>query len=274
MSDHPHMTGTRRSFLLGAAMSAAYPMLARAATAPAASKARALPLTDIRLLPSPFLDAVNANLAYLLSLDPERLLHNFRKFAGLAPTTQPYGGWEADTIAGHTLGHYLSALALMHAQTGNETTRTRARYIVGQLGVVQAKQGDGYVAGLLRKRPDGTIVDGKEIFPEIARGDIRVREFDLNGAWSPFYNLHKLFAGLLDVTRCAVATRTHSPSRRALPVTSSARLHRSTMRRCRRCSIASTAASTKVSPSFPRARTSPAGSHSRSASITDACSIR
>ena len=64
---------------------------------------------------------------------------------------------------------------------------------------MQAKQGDGYVAGFTRKRKDGSIVDGKEIFAEIVKGDIRSAGFDLNGCWVPFYNWHKLFAGLMHV---------------------------------------------------------------------------
>lgn len=161
--------------------------------------AKALPLSDVRLLPGPFADAVEANRKYLLSLEADRLLHNFRKFAGLTPKGEPYGGWEADTIAGHSLGHYLSALALIHAQTGDSEAKRRAEYIVAELAEVQAKQGDGYVAGFTRKRKDGTIVDGKEIFPEIMRGEIRSAGFDLNGCWVPLYNWHKLYAGLFDV---------------------------------------------------------------------------
>ena len=162
-------------------------------------KAQSLPLADVRLLPSPFADAVEANRKYLLQLEPDRLLHNFRKFAGLEPKGEAYGGWEADTIAGHSLGHYLSALALIHAQTGDSEARRRAEYIVAELAAVQEKQGDGYVAAFTRKRKDGTIVDGKEIFPEIMRGEIRSAGFDLNGCWVPLYNWHKLFAGLFDV---------------------------------------------------------------------------
>src|SRR4051794_24266469 len=71
------------------------------------------PLEAVRLKASPFLDAVNANLGYLHRLEPDRLLHNFRVHAGLKPKGDVYGGWEADTIAGHSLGHYLTAVALM-----------------------------------------------------------------------------------------------------------------------------------------------------------------
>src|SRR3546814_13510813 len=69
----------------------------------------------------------------LLSLDPDRLLHNFREGAGLTPRAPVYGGWEARGIAGHSLGHYLSACALMHAQTGDAAVRDRITHIVAEL---------------------------------------------------------------------------------------------------------------------------------------------
>ncbi|UDF05255.1 glycoside hydrolase family 127 protein [Asticcacaulis sp. AND118] len=167
------------------------------ATAPVTG-VTSLPLSDVRLLPSPFKTAVDVNETYLLSVDPDRLLHNFRKFAGLKPKAEMYGGWERDTIAGHSLGHYLSAISLMHAQTGNPVLKARAAYIIDELALIQGAHGDGYVAGFTRKRKDGTVVDGKEIFPEIMRGDIRSAGFDLNGCWVPLYNWHKLYGGLFD----------------------------------------------------------------------------
>ncbi|MCB8835230.1 glycoside hydrolase family 127 protein, partial [Escherichia coli] len=115
------------------------------------------------------------------------------------PKADIYGGWESDTIAGHTLGHYLSALVLTWQQTGDAEMRRRADYIVDELALCQAKRGTGYVGALGRKRTDGTIVDGEEIFGEVMKGDIRSGGFDLNGSWSPLYTVHKVFAGLLDV---------------------------------------------------------------------------
>ncbi len=127
------------------------------------------------------------------------MLHNFRKYAGLEPRAAIYGGWENDTLAGHTLGHYMSALVLIHAQTGDLECRRRADYIVDELVIVQEKRGTGYVGALGRRRKDNTIIDGEEIFSEVMRGHIESSGFDLNGAWSPLYTVHKLLAGLLDV---------------------------------------------------------------------------
>ena len=162
-------------------------------------KARPLPLGAVRLKPSDFATAVEVNRNYLHRLDPDRLLHNFRAYAGMEPKAPIYGGWESDTIAGHTLGHYMTALVLTWQQTGDAEMRRRADYIVDELAATQAARGNGYFGGLGRKRKDGTIVDGVEIFDEIKKGDIRSGGFDLNGSWAPFYTIHKLFAGLLDI---------------------------------------------------------------------------
>ncbi len=192
----------RRTLLSGAAGLALIAAPVRAWSGDTASlpdTAQPIPLSQVRLLPSAHLTAVTVNETYLLSLDPDRFLHNFRKGAGLKPKAEAYGGWEQDTIAGHSLGHYLSAIALMHAQTGNPALADKAAYIVDELTLIQGAQGDGYVAGFLRHRKDGTTVDGKEIFPEIMAGDIRSAGFDLNGCWVPFYNWHKLYTGLFDV---------------------------------------------------------------------------
>ncbi|MDR7051251.1 DUF1680 family protein [Duganella sp. 3397] len=182
----------------GTAAVAACSRVAGEASAAIPGTARAVPLSAVRLLPSVYADAVQANLAYLLRLDADRFLHNYHKFAGLPVKGAIYGGWESDTIAGEGLGHYLSALSLMHAQTGDPALKPRIDYIVAELAHVQQAQGDGYIGGFMRKRKDGTVVDGKEIFPEIMRGEIRSAGFDLNGCWVPLYNWHKVFAGLFD----------------------------------------------------------------------------
>ncbi len=149
-------------------------------------------LEDVRLLDGLFKDAMMRDAAYLLRLDPDRLLSGFRKEAGLTPKAEAYGGWESMTIAGHSLGHYLSACALMFASTGDVRFRDRVNYIVNELEACQRANGNGYVAA---------IPNGKKIFQEVSAGDIRVQPFDLNGGWVPWYTLHKLFAGLLDVHR-------------------------------------------------------------------------
>ncbi len=205
---------SRRSLLAGAAQIALIGACARggadASTAPVPA-ARPFALEAVRLRPSPFLEAVQSNLDYLRRLEPDRLLHNFRLYAGLEPKGDVYGGWEGDTIAGHTLGHYLSACSLMHAQTGDPEVKERALYIVDQLAECQAAGGDGYVAGFTRKAENGDIETGRAAMEEIAKGDIRPAKFYINGSWAPFYNWHKLFAGLFDAHR-------HCEASKAIPV--------------------------------------------------------
>src|SRR5882757_1412465 len=204
------MDESRRSLLLGAAYASALglPQFVRAALgdAPSPAAVTPFPLEAVRLRPSPYLTAVESNGVYLLRLEPDRLLHNFRVSAGLPPKGAVYGGWESESLAGHSLGHYLSACSLMFAQTGEAQYRQRVDYIVAELAQCQSAHGDGYVAGVTRKRGD-INEDGKAIFPEIVKGDIRSAPFNLNGAWSPLYTLHKLLAGLLDANElCGNAT--------------------------------------------------------------------
>ena len=192
----------RRRLLQGTA-SAALLIAAGRANASAGQALRPAPLEAVRLLPSPYLTAVTANVTYLQQIEPDRLLHNFRSQAGLQPKGEVYGGWESDTIGGHILGHYLSALSLMFAQSGDAECRRRVLYILGELELCQSRSPDGFVAGFTRRRGD-VIEPGRLVFEEVLRGDIRPRNFDLNGCWVPLYSWHKLLAGLLEADRyCA-----------------------------------------------------------------------
>src|SRR5213594_485746 len=167
-------------------------------------KARPLPLSDVRLLGGPLKRAQELDAKYLLELEPDRMLAFYRQRAGLVPKAQPYGGWDGDgrNLTGHIAGHYLSAVSLMRAATGDPRFKARADYIVSELKIVQDKHGDGYLSALAR---------GREAFAELAGGTIRSAAFDLNGLWSPWYTLHKTFAGLRDAYR-------YSDNRTALDV--------------------------------------------------------
>jgi DUF1680 family protein len=152
-------------------------------------KAQPFDLRDVRLLDGPFKHAMELDGRYLLELEPDRLLHRFRLAAGLEPKAPLYGGWEAQGISGHTLGHYLSACSMMYAASGDARYRQRVEYIVDELALCQSRRSDGYVGG---------IPEADRIFKEVSEGNIRSQGFDLNGGWVPWYNLHKLFAGLID----------------------------------------------------------------------------
>ena len=96
---------------------------------------RALPfsLSDVKLLDGPFLKATELNKSILLNYEPDRLLARFRTEAGLEQRAPHYEGWESNTIAGHSLGHHLTACALMYASTGDPRFLDRANYIVEEL---------------------------------------------------------------------------------------------------------------------------------------------
>src|SRR3546814_5886643 len=99
---------SRRQLMCGvstfASLTHATGAFAARSTANLRGKARPLPLCAVRLKPSDFVTAVEVNRTYLHRLDPDRLLHNFRAYAGLEPNVPIYGGWECDTIAGHKIG--------------------------------------------------------------------------------------------------------------------------------------------------------------------------
>ncbi len=154
-------------------------------------KAKPFPLEDVLLLkPSSFFSAREKNLAYLLLLKPDRLLHRFHQNAHLPVKDSVYGGWESEGLSGHTLGHYLSAASMMWASTGNDTLKRNLAYMIKELERCQKARGSGYI---------GAIPNEDSIFAQVSRGEIRSSGFDLNGGWSPWYTVHKILAGLLDV---------------------------------------------------------------------------
>src|SRR5262245_56014773 len=166
---------------IGAAVRAAYP----SAFARDAAGARVTPfaLDDVRLLEGPFRDARDRDARYLLELEPDRLLHNFRVNAGLPPKAPVYGGWESQEpwvdirCHGHTLGHYASACALMYASTGHEQFRARVDAIVSGLKACQDASSNGLICAF----PDGAAQ---------LENSVSGRPF----VGVPWYAMHKIFA--------------------------------------------------------------------------------
>ena len=150
-----------------------------------AGRTAALPLNFVALLDSPFRRNQGRNTAYLLFLDPERMLRPFRLNYGLPSSAQPCGGWERPTsqIRGHTTGHLLSALALTYANTGHEVALARGRYVVSELAALQARARQaGFHPGYLSAFPE-------VFFDWLEEG---------RTVWSPYYMIHKYLAGLID----------------------------------------------------------------------------
>ncbi len=150
---------------------------------------QSFPLSSIKLLDSDFKNAQQVDMKYILDLDVDRLLAPYLKEAGLKPKAEQYGNWENTGLDGHIGGHYLSALSLMYASTGNQELLDRLNYMINQLYECQKKNGNGYVGG---------IPGGKKMWDEIASGKIDAGGFSLNGKWVPLYNIHKVYAGLRD----------------------------------------------------------------------------
>jgi DUF1680 family protein len=155
----------------------------------ALAAAQLFPLDRVRLHDGPFLEAQATDLHYLMALDPERLLAPFRREAGLPVPTPSYGNWESSGLDGHMGGHYVSALALMWASTGDPQVKQRLDHVIAELKRCQDALGTGYIGG---------VPDGAKAWAEVGSGQLKVDSFSVNGRWVPWYNIHKLFAGLRD----------------------------------------------------------------------------
>ena len=145
------------------------------------------PLGDVALLDGPLKKARDLNIKTLLQYDCDRLLAPYLKEAGLTPKGKSYPNW--DGLDGHVGGHYLTAIAI-NAATGDEACRQRMEYFISELKAcaeANAKNhpewGKGYVGG----------VPGSDrlwsAFKKCYFGAYY-------GAWVPFYNIHKMYAGL------------------------------------------------------------------------------
>jgi DUF1680 family protein len=168
------------------------PLLGETAPAPDVFAVRSFAFGDVRLLDGPFRSAMERNVEYLLSIEPDRLLHNTRKYAGLAAKGDLYGGWESAGVAGHILGHYLTAISQQYATTGDMRLKARIDYIVTEMDQCQKLYGDGYIGALpplelsvLRGFKKGIIEPSG---PHTFKG----------GAWVPWYTEHKVLSGLKD----------------------------------------------------------------------------
>jgi uncharacterized protein len=194
------MTDTRWASLRPAA-SGAYAPGATYAPDGTAGKSAALPRADVRLLGGSFQGSQQRNLAYLLFLDPDRMLRSFRVNYGLPVRAMPIGGWEnpASKIRGHVTGHLLSALAWAYAGTNASDPARRALqakgdYLVAQLASLQARALEaGYSYGYLSAFPE-------QYFSWLEDGQVR-------RVWSPYYMIHKYLAGLIDQYQLAGNTQ-------------------------------------------------------------------
>lgn len=182
-------TVSRRTILLAASAGAAGAAFGAPTAAHAADigvSVYPFPLNAVTLLPGPFASNMGRTHAYLNFLNADRLLHTFRLNVGLPSTASPCGGWESPTteLRGHSTGHVLTALAQAYASTGNSTFKTKGDYLIAQLATCQSRAAQaGYNMGYL------------SAFPESFIDRVEARQ----NVWAPYYTLHKIMAGLLDM---------------------------------------------------------------------------
>ena len=185
------MERSRRTFLKTSAVAAGFCIAGSSAAARTLSaetsgnysgRLEPFPLASVRLSPGIFRDQEEINARYLDSLAVDRLLHTFRITAGISSSATPYKGWEDPTceLRGHFAGgHFLSAVALASAGSGNSVLKGRGDEVVSGLAACQKKIGSNYLSAY-----------PTDIFEHLAQG---------KPAWAPFYTYHKIMAGLLDM---------------------------------------------------------------------------
>ena len=143
------------------------------------------PLGDVRITAGPFKHACDLNVKVLLQYDTDRLLAPFLREAGLPKKAETYGNWEKDGLDGHIGGHYLTALAIHYAATGNLECKKRMDYMVSEFARVQQANDDGSICG---------FPNSKKFAEEIRKGNVGI----VWNYWVAWYNMHKTYAGLRD----------------------------------------------------------------------------
>ncbi len=143
----------------------------------------AFPLGDVKLLDSRFSQAQELNTGVLLQYDVDRLLAPYLKEAGLQPKGESFPCW--DGLDGHVGGHYLSALAIHYASTGDKRLKERMDYMLSELKRCQEANGDGYIGG---------VPGGAGLWAGLQQGKVEL----IWKYWVPWYNVHKMYAGLRD----------------------------------------------------------------------------
>lgn len=145
-------------------------------------------LSEVELTDPYLSNAFHKEKEYLLSFDNDKLVSHFRATKGLEPKASCYQGWEDTEIRGHTLGHYLSALAQAYAATKDSILGNKLQYILEELALCQFD--NGYLSAF-----------PEEFFDRVEEG---------KPVWVPWYTMHKIIAGVVEtylLTQWEVALR-------------------------------------------------------------------
>ncbi len=150
-------------------------------------------LNDVRVTDVYYKGAQDADIAFLKKFDNDRLIAGFRENAGLAANAMRYNGWENGLLAGHSMGHYLSAAAQAVQATGDEDLAAKLEELISGLKECQEAAGsfggskEGFLFG-------ANVQDASNVEKQfdIVQGDAQ------GNTWVPWYNTHKLLQGLVD----------------------------------------------------------------------------
>jgi DUF1680 family protein len=154
------------------------------------AKAASFPSGSIKLKDGTlFYDAQERMTQYLLQINDDQMLYNFRVAAGLdTKGAPPMTGWDAPgcNLKGHTTGHYLSALAFGWSVTHNLILSRKITYMIESLEHCQeALLNSGGHLGFLSAYSEEQfdLLEKFTTYPTI---------------WAPYYTLDKIMSGLLD----------------------------------------------------------------------------
>lgn len=138
-------------------------------------------LSQVKVTDKYIVNALEKELAYLKAFEADRLVAGFREVNDMRPKAEKYQGWEVTEIRGHSLGHYMTAVAQAVAQTGDSELKEKLVYIVDELAVSQRK--NGYLSA----------------FPETLFDNVENKK----PAWVPWYTMDKIISGLTAAYRLA-----------------------------------------------------------------------
>lgn len=145
-------------------------------------------LDQVELLDDYYLTAQNSDIEFLKKFDNDRLLSRFRETAGLdTKKIAPYGGWEDGWLGGHSVGHYLTAIAQAVKATGNADLKEKSKQLIEGLAECQNKLGTGFIFGA-KIETEGYVEKQFDILEGKTTGK----------TWVPWYNMHKMLTGLID----------------------------------------------------------------------------
>lgn len=145
-------------------------------------------LDQVELLDDYYLTAQNSDIEFLKKFDNDRLLSRFRETAGLdTKKIAPYGGWEDGWLGGHSVGHYLTAIAQAVKATGNADLKEKSKQLIKGLAECQNKLGTGFIFGA-KIETEGYVEKQFDILEGKTTGK----------TWVPWYNMHKMLTGLVD----------------------------------------------------------------------------